>query len=414
VQPSIIRLECNNNLLETLDVSEISDILWFLDCSSNNLVSLFIKNGYIEDSLFLDFSNNNNLQYVCADLEQLDDIENKINQYGYNNCYINTICTFVEGEEFYTVQGNVWYDENEDGCDLNDVKYPSLLLSFSDGTNSGDVLANSLGEYHYNIQAGSYTITPQFENSSYFSIFPTIASVTFPDQTSPFVQDFCVEPNGLHPDLTIFSSSFESFAFPGEEKSYTIEFSNKGTITQSGSVNFTFNDEVTDFISSTPPITDTDINLLVWDFNDLQPFETREVVVTLYINSPTDDPPLNDGDFIDFIISVIPSETDETPEDNTYSFSQMISTVVFDTPVFEFSDYFKLYPNPTEYQLNFIIEKEIEVRTFTIYNVSGQLIKTIPIIKNTTAIDVSNLQSGVYFINVLSDKGNFYSRFIRK
>ena len=413
VQEPLVHLYCSNNLLETLDVSELSNLYSF-DCSSNNLVSLNVNNGSIEHSYSFDFSNNNNLQYVCADYEQLEDIENRITQYGYNNCYTNSICTFVEGEDFYTIQGNVKFDENEDGCDSNDVNYPSMLLSFSDGTNNGDVLADFSGDYHYNIQAGTYTITPQLTNPNYFSIFPTTISVTFPDQNSPFVQDFCIESNGLYPDLTIDSSSFEDYAPPGEEASYTLEFSNKGTITQSGSVNFTFDNDVTNFISSNPPITNSDVNLLVWDFNDLQPFETREIVVTLYINSPTDDPPLNDGDILDFIVSVIPSETDETPEDNTYFFSQIISTIVLDTPVFEFSDYFKLYPNPTDSQLNLIIEREIEVKSFTIYNVSGQLIKTIPIIKNATTIDVSNLESGVYFINILSDKGNFYSKFIRK
>lgn len=415
VQQPLAYLYCGNNLLETLDVSELSSLYDF-DCSSNNLVSLNIKNGSIENSFSFDFSNNNNLQYVCADYEQLDDIEDRINQYGYNNCYTNSICSFVEGEDFYTVQGNVKYDINEDGCDPIDINYPSLLLSFSDGINNGEVLADLSGDYHYNIQVGTYSIMPQLTNPAYFSVSPTTASVTFPNQTSPFEQDFCVESNGVHPDLDVTMTASDYFAFPGENTSYIVTYRNKGTLTQSGSVHFSFDDDVSNYISSNPIISSSQDHLLVWDFIDLQPFETREIELTLYINSLTDIPPLNEGDILNYTASLITSEIDETPLDNVFSLSQMVSTVVLNSADYSFSDYFSLFPNPTDQLLNLEVKVkvEIEIKKIEIYNLSGQLVGRIEYNQDISSINVSSLRTGIYFIKIQTDKGVFNSRFIKK
>lgn len=413
LNPSIVNLECNNNLLETLDLSELSN-LYQLDCSSNNLESLFMKNGAIENQYFVDFSNNNDLQYVCADTEQLQVIEEKIIEYEYNNCFANSICAFILGEDFYTVQGNTKFDENEDGCTPVDINFPNMLLTFSDGTNSGDALTDLNGAYHYPIQAGTYTITPQVSNPAYFSVFPTTVSVTLPSPMIPFVQDFCIEPNGQHPDLTIISSSFVDAAFPGGVESYVLKFSNKGTSTQSGSVEFNFDDDVMDYVSSTPPITNTGANLLIWDFVDLQPFETREIAVMLYVHSPSDVPPLTDGDILDFTVSVIPSEIDETPEDNTFSVSQLVSSVVLNSTDFSFSDYFSLYPNPANHFLNLVLKTEIDIKMIEIYDVSGRSVRIIDANQDSSTINVSSLVTGNYFMKILTDRGIFNTRFIKK
>lgn len=409
VQPQLVSVHCRNNLLETLDVSTLSNLGYF-DCSSNNLVSLYINNGSIE-RYELDFSNNLNLEYVCADAEQLSQVEDKIIQYGYTNCFTNSICSFIEGGDFFTVYGNVKFDENEDGCDPIDINYPNLRLSFSDGNNSGDVFADVLGDYHYNIQAGTYSFAPQLENPAYFTASPEMVSVTFPSQPSPFEQDFCIEPNGIHPDLDVTLVATDYYAFPGANTSYIITYSNKGTLTQSGSVNFSFDDDVSDYISSNPTISSTQTNLLIWDFMDLQPFETREIEVTLYINSPTDIPPLNEGDILYYTASLITSEIDETPFDNTFSISQEVSTLILNSTEYVFSDYFILYPNPTDQLLNLQIKMGIEIKTIEIYNVSGQRVRLIS--RDIAPIDVSSLQTGNFFIKIKTNKGVFNSRFIK-
>ena len=127
---NLSNLYCNNNLLNTLDTNNLIH-LTNLNCSSNNLTTLYIKNGSNESSLNLDFSNNPNLQYVCADDFQLTQVQDKITQYGYTNCFTNSYCSFVSGGSFYTINGSIKYDETNDGCDAFDVAYPNLKLSLS-------------------------------------------------------------------------------------------------------------------------------------------------------------------------------------------------------------------------------------------------------------------------------------------
>ncbi len=88
--PSLQILDCSTNQISTLDVSQLPS-LSLLNCYSNPLLtSLNIHNGSIES--FLDFSNNANLHYVCADDAQLTTVQNLITQYGYTNCEVNALC----------------------------------------------------------------------------------------------------------------------------------------------------------------------------------------------------------------------------------------------------------------------------------------------------------------------------------
>ncbi len=405
-----------NNLLNSLDISNQPEIT-FLNCSSNNLTSLNVKNGSGEPLLFDD---NPNLEYICADAEQLNHVEDKIIEYGLINCFTNSLCSYSSGEDYYTIYGNVKYDENLDGCDSVDIDYPLLRLTLSDGTNNGDVLADESGDYHYLVQEGSYTITPQVENTVFFTVNPSQVIVEFPSQSSPFEQNFCLEPNGEHPDLDIRfyplagTINNSNDAYPGAESSYRIIFSNKGNMTQSGSIQLIFDDEVSDFVSSTLPISNAGENMLEWDFSDLHPFESREIEFTLYINGPSDNPPLNEGDFIHYTASLITDEIDETPADNTVSITQLVSFVILlNTVEYTFSDYFTLYPNPVEEILNIDVRLGIEIESMGVYNISGQLVSLLKD-QNTFSMDVSSFQSGTYFIKIQTNKGVFNSQFIRK
>jgi hypothetical protein len=84
-------------------------------------------------------------------------------------------------------------------------------------------------------------------------------------------------------------------ARPGFDASYKIIYKNKGTNTQSGSVNLTFDDAVLDFVTANPVVTSQTVNNLSWDFIDLKPFETREIIVTVNVNSPMETPAVNIG-----------------------------------------------------------------------------------------------------------------------
>ena len=406
---------CNNNLLNTLDTNNLIH-LTNLNCASNNLTTLYIKNGSNESSINLDFSNNPNLQYVCADDFQLTQVQDKISQYGYSNCFVNSYCSFVSGGSFYNINGSIKYDEANDGCDTFDIAYPNLKLSLSNGTSTGNVFGNIAGNYDYTVQDGTHTIQPIIDNPTYFNVFPSSASVTFPTQASPYSQNFCITPNGLHPDLDISISQidYNYTALPGSNNTYKIVYKNKGTNTQSGTISLNFNDSILDYSYANPNIFSQAVNTLLWNFSNLKPFESREILVTLHLNSNTDSPSVNEGDLITFTTSINTTSVDDTPNDNTFTLNQTASNVILlSTPSNSIAKYFKLYPNPTTNILNIETKESIEKESIKVYNITGQLVINIIKAENISSIDVTNLNTGNYFIVIQTDKGIYKSKFIK-
>lgn len=130
-------------------------------------------------------------------------------------------------------------------------------------------------------------------------------------------------PTGDFNDLEIIIVPLTS-ARPGFDANYKIVFKNKGTTTLSGDIDFGFQDTLMDYVTATPPNESGLTDLLSWSFTDLTPFESREIELTMNINSPMDTPPVNGDDVLMFDASVNSSETDETPDDNTFQLNQTV------------------------------------------------------------------------------------------
>ena len=323
-------LNCFNNQIISLDLSANTS-LNYLNCSNNLLQSLFIKNNSVEididsnsnDLPIFTFENLPNLQYICADEFQIADIQNKITSYGYTNCHVNSYCTFTPGGTFYTIQGNNKFDANNNGCNDLDNPLPNLKYTITDGTNSTSLISNTTGNHSIPVQAGTQTITPVFENLTYFTISPANVVVDFPTQASPFTQDFCVTANGLHPDLEVFMLPIIP-ARPGFDAVYKLIYKNKGNTTQSGTVNLNFTDAVLDFVTAIPAVTTQTANNLSWNFANLTSFETREITFTLNANSALETPAVNEGDILNYTATLTSAATDDMPNDNTFTYNQTV------------------------------------------------------------------------------------------
>jgi hypothetical protein len=331
--------------------------------------------------------------------------------------------------------------------------------------------------------------------------------------------------------------------------SYKLVYKNKGNTTVSGSISFTFMDDVMDFVSSTPVQSMVEPNILNWNYTNLQPFETRKIVVIFNMNSPQETPALNDGEILEFIAIIDPLSGDEMLSDNTSTLNQLVvnsfdpndktclegsvvsteligqyvhyvirfentgtffaqnvvvkdeidlskfdlnslivlsasheqwtringnkvefifeniqlpfppseerhgyiafkiklknnltvgdtfsnfASIYFDynfpiitepattsiealsNPDFEFSNFVKLYPNPTSSILTIESQSTINLKSIEIFNSLGQLMQAVPNDNNQLNIDVSNLQTGTYFIKVYSDKGVGVSKFVKQ
>jgi uncharacterized repeat protein (TIGR01451 family) len=56
----------------------------------------------------------------------------------------------------------------------------------------------------------------------------------------------------------------------------------------------------------------------------LLPFESRSFTITLRVNRPTDTPPVNIGDLLNFTATINPISGDETPLDNVFAYNQTV------------------------------------------------------------------------------------------
>jgi len=323
---NLTAIDCSSNLFTNLNLSHLP-LLVNLSFSNNpNLISANLKNNnqYWDNfGLLLFFDNNPNLEYLCVDEEDVSLFENILNNNtNTNNCHVNSYCSFTPGGTFYTIQGNEKFDFNSNSCDNNDIIYPNLKFEITNGTITGTFIANNFGSYNIPVQAGTHTITPIIENPTYFNVAPNSYNVSFPTVISPYTQDFCITANGNHNDLEIVLLPINQ-ARPGFDAYYKLIYKNKGTTTQSGSINFTFTDSVLDFVSSNPNLSSQSSGSLTWNLANLLAFESREINIVLNLNSPTETPALNSGDLLNFTAS-INGQTDETPNDNIATLNQIV------------------------------------------------------------------------------------------
>lgn len=313
---------CTTNQITHVDVSGLTK-LRLLYCQNNQLIGMNLKNNNIDSWLQLDFFNNDFIKYICTDEEDVAFVKNRALLYPYNYCNVNSYCNFNPGGIYYTVQGNQKIDLNNNGCDATDTAYANLKFNITNGTISGSLISNASGNYAVQVSAGTHTITPQFENPNYFTATPAIATVTFPTTTSPFIQDFCIVPNGVHHDLEIVVIPL-SVARPGFDVTYKIKYKNKGNQTENATINFNFNDAILDYVSSTAVPTMQTAGTLLWTIGTIKPFQTGEILATLNVNSPTELPAVNGGDVLGYNAEIIGLNTDEMLNDNTFSLKQIV------------------------------------------------------------------------------------------
>ncbi|MES2747744.1 MAG: T9SS type A sorting domain-containing protein [Bacteroidota bacterium] len=320
-KPLLDNLFCNHNSLLTLDIRDLTSLNSF-DCSYNNLHSLFIKNGVTQSNII--FNNNPNLQYICADEAEITAIQTLINNNNLSStCTTNSYCSFKPGGAVYIIHGSEKIDLNSNGCDATDIPYPNLKFSVSGSPLVGVSIANASGNYSIPMGGGNYTITPIIENPSYFSIFPTNKTVSFPTQASPVTGNFCITPNGVHQDAEITLLPLTP-ARPGFNATYKLIFKNKGNVPLNGTINLTFNDAVLDLVTVNPMTSNQSTNTISWNYANLLPFEVRVIELIFNVNSPMETPPVNIGDQLDFEATINPILGDEIPIDNKSSLKQIV------------------------------------------------------------------------------------------
>lgn len=325
---SITNLYCSYNQLTSLDLSNTLYTVMNVVAANNNLITLNIKNGTAGvNGLYIE--NNPNLSHVCVNDNQeafyVSYFQSaSTTQVGVPaNIAVNSYCNFTPGGNYFTINGTAHFDADSNGCSVLDSGYANFKVAISNGTTTLTTLTNTGGFYETYVPAGNYTITPQIENSSYFTVTPVSATVDFPTQASPFAQDFCVTANGIFHDLEVAIVPI-GVARPGFDASYKIQYKNKGTQTENANLVFNYNDLVMDYLTASTNPTSQNTGALNWNLGTLQPFQTGSITVNFNLNTPTESPTLNGGDVLPFSSTINGLFTDETPSDNTFILNQTV------------------------------------------------------------------------------------------
>lgn len=71
-----------------------------------------------------------------------------------------------------------------------------------------------------------------------------------------------------------------------------------------------------------------------------------------------------------------------------------------------------IYPNPSSDVIKVLIKADIVDANINVYDVTGKLVKTIKTNNQLTAISVSNLPKGLYFVNIQNDKQNSVNKIL--
>nr|WP_321223192.1 T9SS type A sorting domain-containing protein [uncultured Psychroserpens sp.] len=336
-------LNLAGNALSSLDLESVSlSTLYIFDSQLNeldlstvlmnnliinndpSLTSLNLKNGQIINNLT--FTDLPNLVYICVDNEEEDYVNSKLIEFEMTNCIANYYCSFVPGGRYYTVEGINNNDMDNDGCEITDLPFPNMNYHITNGTIEATIISDETGGYSVAVQDGLHSITPLFENINYYNINPSNLVVNFPVDVSPYNQNFCVTPNGVHNDLEIFIVPITD-ARPGFDSQYKLLYRNIGTTMLSGNVtfNYSFDSDYMEYVDAIPSETSVTNSILSWDYVDLLPFETREILTTFTLNTPTDiDFPLDSGDELNFEAIIYPLQDDETPNNNDFGLKQIV------------------------------------------------------------------------------------------
>lgn len=98
------------------------------------------------------------------------------------------------------------------------------------------------------------------------------------------------------------------------------------------------------------------------------------------------------------------------------------ATIEFSTPLTEsvvlsiseneLSKLFQIYPNPTKDILFFDVKNDIQILSISLFNMLGS--KIVEINNPTNKLNLSNINTGVYFINIQTDKGKFTKRLVKE
>lgn len=219
-----------------------------------------------------------------------------------------------------SLSGSALFDQDENGCDTNDVFVSRQLVEASEGNFVNGVFTSENGNYQMALSDGNYNVSmPGIDNV--FAINPTEGAVQLNDAAPVVTQDFCLTESVATEDLelSIFPINALRAGFPHAIK---LVVSNVGTIEKDATVNFYHAPNKMIYNNALPAPTSIDNGLLQFNFQNIKPFEQRIVVInftTAVIPIVTIDEIVNVG------AEITNSSSDASIANNAASVNQIVT-----------------------------------------------------------------------------------------
>jgi Secretion system C-terminal sorting domain len=169
---NLLYLYCYENQLINLNANGISS-LRFLRCNNNPLQTLYIKTGNSSWS-DLTFDNNPDLNYICSDPEDISLVQNKITQYGYTNCSVDSSCSLTTSSFDFSDNFTIYPNPVKNSLNITNNQslavssiciynvLGQLMLTITNPTDSIDVSSLKKGNYFIKILLYDRTASVKF------------------------------------------------------------------------------------------------------------------------------------------------------------------------------------------------------------------------------------------------------------
>ena len=260
---------------------------------------------------------------------------------------------------------------------------------------------------------------------------PSMVNILPPDDADPFVDIYCgvvsasYDPNdktGYPTGVTI-----KHYIMPNQQLQYVIRFQNTGTDTAFTVVVRDTLDMNLDIFSVLPGVASHTYNfqmygprVLEWTFyNILLPDsnhnqEESQGFATFTVNQNHDlangTQIFNEADiYFDYNAPIITNQT-------IHTINNMIQTILIVSPINNSASKIMVYPNPVSEEINIELlvsnSSEIKNSRYTLYSIEGKKVMEGKLQSSKSGISISNLENGLYFIEICYGKEKYNSKLI--
>jgi large repetitive protein len=188
-------------------------------------------------------------------------------------CSIAEVAVIIRGG---FITGKIYYDANNNGIfDAGELGMSNELVLFD---TDGKCLSNAAGDFQIAADTSkSYVITPTL-NNPLWTVNPLSKTVKTSNNFDQLIENqyFAVRPASQVSDLAINVEAGN--ARPGFSSVTILTYYNKGTTVLNGKVTLTLDNNVT-YESSDVALTQRSGNVLTWSVVNLQPFESRNLMI---------------------------------------------------------------------------------------------------------------------------------------